>query len=172
MKKSHAGFTALELLIVIGIIGVIVAIALVGLTRARAKSRDDSRIANMRIVQIALEDYKTACRNYPYALDTTADNCAFAGGTTTFGEFLFSLPENPLGTSFQYYAYAYQNDPETCIGYHLGVPLEMDNHNALATDSDIDSSNTALGTVSCEPGNTTPFNGAMDDANNMYDVYR
>ncbi len=172
MKKTHAGFTALELLIVIGIIGVIVAIALVGLTRARAKSRDDSRISNMRSVQIALEDYKTACRNYPYALDPTADNCVFANGLTQFGEFLSTVPANPSGTVFQYYAYANPSDPELCVGYHLGLALETENHAALNTDSDVNSLGNALGTIPCEPGNSTPFNGAVDDVTRIYDIYR
>lgn len=167
MKKSHAGFTALELLVVIGIIGIIIALALVGLTRARAKSRDDSRISNMRLVQIALEDFKTACRNYPYSLDASADNCIFSNAE--FGEFLNEIPVNPLGTEFKYYAYANPSDSSQCIGYHLALELETENHVAFASDDDFNSDTSAY--VACDNAGQ-PFNGGPDDVTQLYDIHR
>ncbi len=175
MKRTHAGFTALELLIVIGIIGIIIAIALVGLTRARQKSRDDSRISNMRIVQMALEDFKTACRNYPNALNPAADNCMFAQGSVTFKDFLSQIPANPNSTPFLYYAYANASDPTQCIGYHLAVELEMQNHGAFANDSDFNSASGVLqNIVPCTTtlGSQQPFDGGNDQVNRLYDIRR
>lgn len=181
MKKSHRGFTALELLVVIGIIGVIVAIALVGLDRAREKSRDDSRVANIRTIQIALEDYKTACRTYPIDLNPTTDNCLFVAGTS-FGEFLRTLPVNPGGTPFKYYAYANPGTDTMCIGYHIAVELESEKHGGLATDDDFNSipGISSLSVVPCQgissstgagiPG--TGFDGSNDLVDRLYDKHQ
>jgi len=53
--KNKKGFTLVELLIVIAIIGVLSTIAFVSLNRARSKARDAKRIADVRQLQSALE---------------------------------------------------------------------------------------------------------------------
>src|SRR5690606_31734057 len=98
--KSQKGFTVLELLIIIGMIGLLVGLALVGLNNARQKSRDDSRVSNVQLVQIALEEFKSICRNYPNNLDTSANNCLLA--SATFADFLPAIPQNPGNTQFMY----------------------------------------------------------------------
>lgn len=55
--NKKAGFTLLELLVVIGIIGVIVSLAAVAYSSAQKKSRDSRRQADMKSVQSALEVY-------------------------------------------------------------------------------------------------------------------
>lgn len=167
--KSGKGFTVLELLVVIGIIGLLVALALVGLNKAREKSRDDSRISNLRQVRIALEDYRTACRNYPMKLDPAANNCPALQGAT-FAEFLPIIPTNPGGTSFEYYAYADPASPDQCIGYHIAVQLETVGHQALNTDDDFNSAaDTSI--TSCF-GSTSPFDASDDTAIQLYDFHR
>lgn len=164
--KSHKGFTVLELLVVIGLIGLLVALALVGLSKAREKSRDDSRISNIRLVQMALEEYHTACRSYPPEIDPmTATACDFSG--VTFAEFLPALPANPSGTQFQYFAYSDSSGGDACIGYHIGIELETPGHQVLATDDDFDSDSSGL--PAC-PGTNAAFDGA--DSNGMYDFHR
>lgn len=166
MKKSHKGFTVLELLVVIGMVGLLVALALAGLNKARAKSRDDSRISNVRLVRIALEEYHTACRSYPAEIDPmTAVPCDFSGAS--FAEFLPVLPTNPGGTPFQYFAYSDPSGNDSCIGYHIGIQLETPNHQALETDDDFDSDSSGL--PAC-PGTNAAFDGI--DSNGLYDFHR
>ncbi|TAL50439.1 type II secretion system protein [Patescibacteria group bacterium] len=64
MKKQH-GFTLIELLVVIAIIALVVVFAAVAVNAARSKQRDASRLANVRIVQSALEDYFNETNAYP-----------------------------------------------------------------------------------------------------------
>lgn len=178
--KTHAGFTALELLVVIAMIGIIIAIALTGLTNARERARNDSRVSNVRTVQIALEDFKTACRNYPVSLSATANNCIL--NAAQFGDFLPLVPVNPSGTQFQYFAYAAASNPTQCIGYHLAVALEGTSYSGFNNDDDFNSSTGALtGMVACVPAtggvgqqnqNPSGFDGGNDQVTQLYDVHR
>lgn len=53
----EAGFTLLELLIVVGIIGVLLAVSSTAYTLAQRKSRDTRRITDMKAIQAAFEQY-------------------------------------------------------------------------------------------------------------------
>lgn len=64
MKKQN-GFTLVELLVVIAIIALVVVFAALAVNAARSKQRDASRIANVRILQSALEDYFNDTNSYP-----------------------------------------------------------------------------------------------------------
>ncbi len=165
--KSHKGFTVLELLVVIGIIGLLVALALVGLNRAREKSRDDSRISNIRVVQMALQEYHTACREYPAELSGPVIPCDYAG--VSFSEFLPVVPVNPGGTPFQYFSYVDAGGGTACVGYHIGVELEIPDNAALNTDDDFDSQ--TLIPYAC-PGTNASFNASDDTAVPLYDFHR
>jgi prepilin-type N-terminal cleavage/methylation domain-containing protein len=64
------GFTLIELIVVIAIIGVLLTITLSGVGNARIRSRDARRVADMRIIQSALEMYvfNEPTRTYPTSL--------------------------------------------------------------------------------------------------------
>lgn len=62
---NKKGFTLVELLVVIAIIALVVVFAAVAVNAARSKQRDASRLANVRIVQSALEDYFNETNSYP-----------------------------------------------------------------------------------------------------------
>lgn len=63
--KNQKGFTLVELLVVIAIIALVVVFAALAVNAARSKQRDASRLANVRIVQSALEDYFNETNAYP-----------------------------------------------------------------------------------------------------------
>ena len=63
MKK--AGFTIIELMIVITIIGILSAISVVALNGVRKNSRDSKRILDLERMQIALEFYFMDNSDYP-----------------------------------------------------------------------------------------------------------
>ena len=64
MKKK--GFTLVELMVVIAVIGILAGVALVSLNTSRAKARDVQRKTNIASVQRALEMAYADCGFYPY----------------------------------------------------------------------------------------------------------
>lgn len=59
------GFTLVELLVAIGIIGILSSIAVVSVSNVRAKARDAKRIGDVKQVQTALESYFNDRNAYP-----------------------------------------------------------------------------------------------------------
>jgi prepilin-type N-terminal cleavage/methylation domain-containing protein len=59
------GFTLIELLVVIAIIGILATIITAALGSARAKGRDASRIADIKVIQTALQLYYTDNNSFP-----------------------------------------------------------------------------------------------------------
>lgn len=71
MPAPRKAFTLVELLIVVAIIGLIATIAGVGMSGARAKSRDNKRMADIRQVQKALEIGFSQGNGYPVVAGPT-----------------------------------------------------------------------------------------------------
>ncbi len=78
------GFTLLELLVVISIIGILVAMGAVAYSNAQRKGRDAKRVGDMKAVQAAFEQY--------YSINTAySTNCS----TMAVGGGLPVLPTDP-----------------------------------------------------------------------------
>ncbi len=65
MKNNSRGFTHLEILVVAAIVVLIGVFAAVAVNSARSKQRDATRIANVRQLQSALEDFFNESNTYP-----------------------------------------------------------------------------------------------------------
>jgi type II secretion system protein G len=70
--KRESGFTLLELLIVIVVIGILALLIIPNLTSAPKKARDTQRKTDLRAVQKGLEEYFVSYSAYPAALDRSA----------------------------------------------------------------------------------------------------
>lgn len=86
-KRANHGFTLLELLVVISIIGILIAMGAVAFSTAQRKSRDSKRRSDMTQMQKAFEQY--------FADNTGYDTCA---NMATSQYMPGGLPSDPLPT--------------------------------------------------------------------------
>lgn len=63
--RNEAGFTLIEMLIVLFIIGVIIAIALPNLTKTGDAAQNNAEEANIRMLEAQAENYRLAEGKYP-----------------------------------------------------------------------------------------------------------
>ena len=172
MKKS-SGFTLVELLIVIVIIGILASIGLSSFASAQAKSRDAKRKANLSQIASALELYYNDKGTYPADSSGGTGNFKICGelGTSecVWGEdgltntvnsrtttYMIKLPTDPIPTKYRYY---YNS---TSTYYQLYARLENTNDKEISQtiidknlDCDYDGS-TAVCNYGVSSGNTTP----------------
>jgi prepilin-type N-terminal cleavage/methylation domain-containing protein len=101
-NKARKGFTLIEILVVVTIIGILASITLLGLGPARRSAQDTAKIANLRSVQSALEVYFNKNGTYP---DLDAPDMPTATGnwdTLENAVYLNArLPHDP-GDTYQY----------------------------------------------------------------------
>ena len=153
-KSNQKGFTLLELLVVIGIIGLLASILVLNLTSARRRARDTKRVADVRNLQTATEDYFGKNGKYP----ATLANLVTDGHIPVW-------PLDPLAptgttcTGNSDYCYYYAIYPATNpYSYHFGASMEDTGSQLLNQDRDCNS----ITGASCPytSAYTAPFNGA------------
>ncbi len=88
---------------VIAIIGTLASIVGVSLDGARKRSRDAERVSEVAQIQLALETYYNACRQYPPTLTLSAATTGCTG--VTLGTFLSKIPSPPGTTPSASYEY-------------------------------------------------------------------
>ncbi len=64
-QKDKKGFTLIELMVVVAIMGLLAALAVISLNNARQRARDARRISDVKQVQTALELYYLDNQEYP-----------------------------------------------------------------------------------------------------------
>lgn len=120
-NKQKSGFTIVELLIVIVVIGILAAITIVAYNGIQGRARDSQRVSDVRSIQKALEIYKTQNGTYPPTNATTAAICAshtngYSYSDATDGSWLSILltsktinkvPVSPSNGCTQFYSYLY-----------------------------------------------------------------
>lgn len=138
-KNFQSGFTLVEVLVVVGIIGLLASVVLVGLGTFRMRSRDARRIADLREVQNALELYYTKNNEYPAAA-TTWD--AFGDSLIGAEIGVNSIPNDPKGD--RDYEYGVNTEKQS---YVLKAVFEDKDSPALKDDADGDIFGINCGTV-------------------------
>ena len=83
MRKQQ-GFTLIEMLVVVAIIGLLSSVVVIGLKGARERSRDARRIADVSEIQNSLEIAYTSASGYPTSIPSVAPQTDPQGNTYKF----------------------------------------------------------------------------------------
>ncbi len=108
IKKISGGFTLIELMVVVAIIGILTALVTVNLQDARERARDVQRKSDLKAIQQALELYKNdrIPQTYPATASWRTD--------LTTGGYIKAIPADPTFASsgaWSDYVYTRGSDP-------------------------------------------------------------
>ena len=103
MKRSRSGFTLVEILIVVIILGILAAIVIPQFTNASNDARNNSIASTLQTVRSQIELFKIQHGDTPpaglwsvmLAKSTTTEVGPAAGAGTNFGPYLQQAPNNP-----------------------------------------------------------------------------
>ena len=146
MKQK--GFTLVELLVAIGIIGILSSIAVVSVSNVRAKARDAKRVADVKQVQTALESYMNDKGEYPAFQGNLGVNnggnvinklcgdtsAGFQNADCAATTYMSPVPANPAPNTMEYKYVSRTNATpaaactgvagESCVSYKIYFKLE------------------------------------------------
>jgi general secretion pathway protein G len=111
VKHKQTGFTIVELLIVIVVIGILAAITIVAYSGIQQRARDTRRLDDVRIIVTALEAYKVLNGFYPASGNggsfepSTLDPPNFMSALRASGSFGTATPVDPLNNASNLYSY-------------------------------------------------------------------
>lgn len=116
--KLKRGFTLIEVVIVIGIVGILTVIIFPSISNIRAKNRDTERVSDIAAIQLGLSLYKnqSPTNSYPESL-----NELLAGKYATADSLI-----GPQGEDYDYVPLTRDTGSNPiCTYYHLGAQLEL-----------------------------------------------
>jgi prepilin-type N-terminal cleavage/methylation domain-containing protein len=138
INKWNKGFTLVETLTVILIVGLIAGMITAGVAYSRIKGRDARRIADASQIRLALEQYFTAFKRYP---NSTPDG--YCGLQGYLASYLSAFPKDPNSTNAvcdSTYKYEYYTNANLAPSqYILRIPsleLPSTQRDALSSDTD------------------------------------
>jgi prepilin-type N-terminal cleavage/methylation domain-containing protein len=123
MKLYRRGFTLLEILISIAIIGVLTAIGTVSYTSINRNARDAKRRADVEQIRSALELYRADNGTYPAINTSGFDDTANLSSALT--SYIASIPVGPKHDVYEYEASScVDTTTGPCYGYYLASTTE------------------------------------------------
>lgn len=125
--RSTEGFTLIELMVVIAIIGILSVMGLAEFNTSRARARDAHRKSDLAQIRLGLQLYNTDMNVFPQTIDNDPDGSAVPppGSIFSLGSELLSyvtiVPRDPVNSPSQEYRYAVSPDRKR---YVLCTPVE------------------------------------------------
>ena len=102
---NKKGFTLIELMVVLSIIGVLMALTLTGIGSSRKAARDATRKADLETIRGGLEMYKSDCNTYPLTGSVNGgSSLTGACPGPTINTYISAVPTDPLSTQNYYYS--------------------------------------------------------------------
>jgi len=120
--NKRRGFTFIELLITLAIIGVLTSIVIGSVQTPHIKARDSRRVADLKEIQLALALYYDVNRMYPVNLSTLITD-----------GYLPTLPADPTGTAYDYYYNS--TTKKYCLGAVIEATIPDDDANCAILPS-------------------------------------
>jgi len=114
-QKSQQGFTIIELLVVISIIGLLSSIVMYATVSARVKGRDAKRVQDLQVIAQALDMYYQDNGTYP---------------VPSGAEYWFSAANYPSGDTYE--AYNWANFQIALAPYIAKLPVDPINNNSAS----------------------------------------
>jgi hypothetical protein len=145
--RSERGFTLVDMLFVIGLIGLLSTLAVPGLTRARGAAHSSSALASLRMINSAELSYAISCGLGFYSPTLPPLGVPPPASTTPFlqPELSSAASVNRSGYQFRLFGTALAGAPASCNGVAAGQgspgykaaadPLESTNMKYFATNS-------------------------------------
>ncbi len=125
--KKQGGFTLLELLIVIVIIGILALLIIPNITSAPKKARDTQRKTDLTGMRKSLEEYFVSNNSYP------VDTSALTAGTSPLMKTLPADPKTPAAG----FSYVYTPTGTPPASYTLTACLENGSDNGTNTGAPV-----------------------------------
>jgi general secretion pathway protein G len=88
IKKRHNGFTLIELVIVLALIGILVGLGIPTFKNSMKKARETGLKENLHTLRILINQYYTDKQKYPVSLQTLVDE-----------KYLYVIPPDPITRS-------------------------------------------------------------------------
>jgi general secretion pathway protein G len=139
--KNKNGFTLLELLIVIVIIGILALLIIPNITSAPKKARDTQRKTDIRAIQKGLEEYYVSNSSYPVV--TGQADTVLTALTSGNPPALKTIPTDPVNSG----AYIYTYNAVTNAAYTLTSCLENAGDTGKSTSAAAGSCTTRIFTL-------------------------
>ncbi len=121
---NKKGFTLVEILIVIGVIGVIISLVLPSLLDVRKKTKDDQRVADLKSAAQSLELFKLKCGFYPGSIVNS--ECRGAVTPNNIGDDPNNWQElSDILKRAEVGSENLQNDPEVSLGESYNYFIQL-----------------------------------------------
>jgi len=126
MKKTSSGFTIVELLIVIVVIGILAVITIVAYNGLQQRGRDAQRSSDIASLQKALELYHVDNGGYPTCSNTTYQvggvrTSCYSGDANFIAalspKYIATVPKDPINIGESRYLYVFGSKKLTDVTY-------------------------------------------------------
>jgi len=118
MTKNKKGFTLVELLIVISIIGILAGLGLSSYPKAQKQARDGKRKADLEQIRSALEIYRSDCKTYPATVSVVWGQPLVGAGVCAGNTYMAQVPKDSLSPTYGY-KYKFWNKNQYCLCAYL-----------------------------------------------------